>query len=248
MTLRLGVNIDHIATIRNARGGTHPDPVEGANLAIQAGADGITAHLREDRRHITDEDMERLQALCLSKNVPLNMEMAATEEMVKIAKKLKPHAICLVPENRNERTTEGGLDVAGLHNKVAPIVRELSRTGSRVSLFIEAKPEQIEAAKLCQAPVIEIHTGAYAHALDDEQSEQASTILEQIQKGAKFGQEIGLEIHAGHGITFDNVNQIASIPEVKELNIGHFLIGESVFSGLDSAIKTMRQLMDDARA
>ena len=248
MTLRLGVNIDHIATIRNARGGTHPDPVEGANLAIQAGADGITAHLREDRRHITDEDMERLQALCLSKNVPLNMEMAATEEMVKIAKKLKPHAICLVPENRNERTTEGGLDVAGLHNKVAPIVRELSRTGSRVSLFIEAKPEQIEAAKLCQAPVIEIHTGAYAHALDDEQSEQASTILEQIQKGAKFGQEIGLEIHAGHGITFDNVYQIASIPEVKELNIGHFLIGESVFSGLDSAIKTMRQLMDDARA
>ena len=248
MTLRLGVNIDHIATIRNARGGTHPDPVEGANLAIQAGADGITAHLREDRRHITDEDMERLQALCLSKNVPLNMEMAATEEMVKIAKKLKPHAICLVPENRNERTTEGGLDVAGLHNKVAPIVRELSRTGSRVSLFIEAKPEQIEAAKLCQAPVIEIHTGAYAHALDDEQSEQASTILEQIQKGAKFGQELGLEIHAGHGITFDNVYQIASIPEVKELNIGHFLIGESVFSGLDSAIKTMRQLMDDARA
>ncbi len=248
MTLRLGVNIDHIATIRNARGGTHPDPVEGANLAIQAGADGITAHLREDRRHITDEDMERLQALCLSKNVPLNMEMAATEEMVKIAKKLKPHAICLVPENRNERTTEGGLDVAGLHNKVAPIVRELSRTGSRVSLFIEAKPEQIEAAKLCQAPVIEIHTGAYAHALDDEQSEQASTILEQIEKGAKFGQELGLEIHAGHGITFDNVNQIASIPEVKELNIGHFLIGESVFSGLDSAIKTMRQLMDDARA
>lgn len=248
MTLRLGVNIDHIATIRNARGGEHPDPVAGAFAAIQAGADGITAHLREDRRHITDDDMERLQALCEAEKIPLNMEMAAVSDMVSIARRLKPHAICLVPERREERTTEGGLDVAGLHNVVTPIVRELSEMGSRVSLFIEANPVQIEAAARTGAPVIEIHTGAYAHALDDGDNDKADAILEAMKDGAALAHRLGLEVHAGHGITFDNVTEIAAIPEVKELNIGHFLIGEAVFIGLEPAIHHMRELMSDARS
>ena len=245
--LRLGVNIDHIATIRNARGGEHPDPVAGAYAAIRAGADGITAHLREDRRHITDDDMERLQMLCDSENIPLNMEMAAVDDMVEIAKRLKPHAVCLVPEKREERTTEGGLDVAGLHNTVMPIVRELVENGARVSLFIEADEKQIRAAAASGAPVIEIHTGAYAHALDDGDMERAAKILKAMQEGAKLGTELGLEVHAGHGITFDNVGKIASIPELHELNIGHFIIGEAIFMGLEDAIAEMRNCMDEAR-
>lgn len=246
-SLRLGVNIDHIATVRNARGGTHPDPVAGALAAIQAGANGITAHLREDRRHIRDEDMERLQSLCAAENIPLNMEMAAVMDMVEIAKRIKPRAVCLVPERREERTTEGGLDVAGLHNIVTPIVAELADAGSRVSLFIEADKKQIEAAAKSGAPVIEIHTGAYAHALDDEDTARAESILKSMQDGAKRAHDLGLEVHAGHGITFENVGTIAAIPEVKELNIGHFLVGEAIFMGLGAVIEEMRSLMDSAR-
>ncbi len=245
--LRLGVNIDHIATVRNARGGDHPDPVAGAFAAIRAGADGITAHLREDRRHITDDDMERLQMLCENENIPLNMEMAAVDDMVEIAKRIKPHAVCLVPERREERTTEGGLDVAGRHNTVAPIVRELTDNGARVSLFIEADEKQIRAAAAVGAPVIEIHTGAYAHALLDEDFEKADKILQAMISGAKLGHELGLEVHAGHGITFDNVGKIAEIPELVELNIGHYIIGEAIFMGLENAISEMRNCMDDAR-
>ncbi len=248
MTLRLGVNIDHIATVRNARGGTHPDPVAGAFAAIQAGASGITAHLREDRRHINDDDMARLQALCTAENIPLNMEMAAVPDMVEIAKTLKPHAVCLVPEKREERTTEGGLDVAGLHNVVAPIVRELAEAGSRVSLFIEAAPAQIRAAAQTGAPVIEIHTGAYAHALDDGDMEKAEKILDAMKEGAKLAHSLGIEVHAGHGITFENVAEIAAIPEVVELNIGHFLVGEAIFMGLGGVITHMRELMDEVRS
>lgn len=247
MTLRLGVNIDHIATVRNARGGSHPDPVAGAYAAIQAGADGITAHLREDRRHITDEDMERLQVLCKAEKVPLNMEIAAVMDMVEIAKRLSPHAVCLVPERREERTTEGGLDVVGLHNTLTPIIRELSENGSRVSLFIEADVEQITAAARSGAPVIEIHTGAYAHALDDGDFDKAAHILVAMQDGAKRAADLGLEVHAGHGITFDNVADIAAIPEVVELNIGHFLIGEAIFSGIEPVIQNMRKIMNDVR-
>lgn len=246
--LRLGVNIDHIATIRNARGGQHPDPVAGAFEAIRAGADGITAHLREDRRHITDDDMERLQQLCLAENIPLNFEMAAVRDMVEIAKRIKPHAVCLVPERREERTTEGGLDVAGLHNSITPLIRELADNGSRVSLFIEADETQIRAAASSGAPVIEIHTGAYAHALDDNNQDKADKIMAAMQKGAALAHSLGLEVHAGHGITFDNVHKIAAIPEVVELNIGHFLIGEAIFMGLETAITEMRQAMDEARA
>jgi len=245
--IRLGVNIDHIATVRNARGGVHPDPAEGARVAIESGADGVTAHLREDRRHITDDDMERLQHLCLETGMPLNMEMAATDEMLDIAKRLKPHAVCLVPERREERTTEGGLDVAGRHNQIMPIIRKLSDSGSRVSLFIEAEPGQIEAAARSGASVIEIHTGAYAHALDSADEEKAADILQAVQTGAAQGAALGLEIHAGHGLTFSNVADIAAIREVVELNIGHFLIGESIFSGLDEVIHKMRRLMNAAR-
>ena len=245
--LRLGVNIDHIATIRNARGGDHPDPVAGAFEAIRAGADGITAHLREDRRHITDDDMERLQKLCLAENIPLNFEMAAVRDMVEIAKRIKPHAVCLVPERREEHTTEGGLDVAGLHNSITPLIRELGDNGARVSLFIEADDTQIRAAAATGAPVIEIHTGAYAHAFDDGNHAKASKILKAMQDGARLGQELGLEVHAGHGITFENVSEISLIPELVELNIGHYLIGEAVFMGLDAAITEMRRCMDEAR-
>lgn len=245
---RLGVNIDHIATVRNARGGEHPDPVAGAYAAIQAGADGITAHLREDRRHMRDDDMVRLQMLCESENIPLNMEMAATEEMLAIALKLKPKAVCIVPERREERTTEGGLDVAGGHNHITPIVSELTEAGSRVSLFIEAVEPQIRAAASTGAAVIEFHTGAYAHALDDGDEKAAQRYLESFTRGAKLADKLGLEVHFGHGLTFDNVRAVAAIPECMELNIGHFIIGEAIFMGLESAIKEMRRLASEARA
>ena len=244
---RLGVNIDHIATIRNARGGDHPDPVAGAWAAIQAGADGITAHLREDRRHMRDGDMERLQALCSSENIPLNMEMAATDEMLAIALDLKPHAVCIVPEKREERTTEGGLDVVSLHNNLVPIIAKLDENGSRVSLFIEATEAQIRASAKTAAKVVEFHTGAYAHALDEGDEVKAQELLKDFQKSAKLAQQLGLEVHFGHGLTFDNVAPIASIPECMELNIGHFIIGEAVFLGLDEAIKEMRRLASEAR-
>ena len=223
--LRLGVNIDHIATVRNARGGDHPDPVAGAWAAIRAGADGITAHLREDRRHMRDGDMERLQKLCLSENIPLNMEMAATEEMRDIALSLKPHAICIVPERREERTTEGGLDVAGQHNQLVPIITALAKNGSRVSLFIEAVKHQIETAASTDAAVVELHTGAYADALNEGDQEKADVILKALKDGAALAHGLGLEVHFGHGLTFDNVASIAAIKEAAELNIGHFLIG-----------------------
>lgn len=244
---RLGVNIDHIATIRNARGGDHPDPVAGAWAAIQSGADGITAHLREDRRHIRDDDMTRLQALCDNENIPLNMEMAATEEMLDIALELKPKAVCLVPERREERTTEGGLDVAGQHNRLVPIISALNAAESRVSLFIEAVSHQIEAAARTDAKVVEFHTGAYAHALDEDDQEKAADILTALKAGAQQATALGLEVHFGHGLTFDNVTPIAAIPEAMELNIGHFIIGEAVFMGLEDAIKHMRIIMSEAR-
>jgi len=244
---RLGVNIDHVATLRNARGGVHPCPVDAARLAIEAGADGITAHLREDRRHINDDDMKRLQALCLELGKPLNFEMAAVDEMAEIALTTKPHAVCLVPEKREERTTEGGLDAAGRHNQVTPIARALAENGSRVSLFIEAVPHQISASKSCGAHVVEFHTGAYAHALDAGDTDKANALLSDMQAGAKQAYDLGLEVHFGHGLTFDNVTEIAKIPEVKELNIGHFIIGEAIFMGLKPAITEMRRLIVEAR-
>jgi pyridoxine 5-phosphate synthase len=240
------VNIDHVATLRNARGGMHPDPVDAAKMAIDCGVDGITAHLREDRRHINDDDLARLQALCVEHNTPLNMELAAVDEMAKIALDLKPHAVCLVPERREERTTEGGLDAAGLHNQITPIARELADNGSRVSLFIESLPHQITASHKCGAQVVEFHTGAYAHALDAGDTEKAATFLAQFQEGAKRAHDLGLEVHFGHGLTFANVGPVAAIPEAKELNIGHFLIGEAVFMGLPSALARMRSLMIEA--
>ncbi|GHA91673.1 pyridoxine 5'-phosphate synthase [Algimonas arctica] len=246
--IRLGVNIDHVATLRNARGGTHPDPVEAAKVAIAAGADGITAHLREDRRHITDADMERLAVLCEDENIPLNMELAATDEMVSVAMRLKPHAACIVPERREERTTEGGLDVAGQHNRLVPIIAQLADAGCCVSLFIEANPHQIEAAASTRANVVEFHTGAYAHALDDGDQTKADAILEQLREGGRLAHAAGLEVHYGHGLTFDNVAPIARINEAKELNIGHFIIGEAVFLGLQPAIERMATLIRDARA
>lgn len=242
--LRLGVNIDHVATLRNARGGTHPDPVAAARLAIENGADGITAHLREDRRHITDDDLERLQALCLEKDIPLNMEMAAVEEMAEIALQLNPHAVCIVPEKREERTTEGGLDVAGLHNTITPIIARLAGKGCRISLFIEANPKQINASAKSKAQVVEFHTGAYAHALDTGDTMLASSILKDLQDGAKLATSLGLEVHFGHGLTFDNVEPIAAISEGMELNIGHFIIGEAISMGLPEALKRMRSHMD----
>ena len=242
--LRLGVNIDHVATIRNARGGPHPDPVRAAHLAASAGADGITAHLREDRRHIVDEDMRRLKA---ETDLPLNFEMASTAEMLKLCTEVLPHACCIVPENRNERTTEGGLDVAGQHNFIAPFVRELTDAGIRVSLFVDPEESQIEAAKSAGAPVIEIHTGAYYEATAATDPERIKAELEKIRKAAAAGDALGLEIHAGHGLTFLNVQPVAAIPEIVELNIGHFLVGESVFMGLGEAVKEMKRLMQDAR-
>ena len=242
--LRLGVNIDHVATIRNARGGPHPDPVRAAKLAAEAGADGITAHLREDRRHITDRDIERLMAEI---ELPLNFEMAATDEMLAIALKRKPHAACLVPEKREERTTEGGLDVVRGQEGLRRYVGALRDAGIRVSMFIEADPRQLDASLALGAPVVEIHTGAYCHAAHDSPS-RGKRELERIVKAAVHAETIGLECHAGHGLGFDTVAPVAAIESVAELNIGHFLIGEAVFSGLDSAIRRMRSLMDKARA
>lgn len=239
--LRLGVNIDHVATIRNARGGSFPDPVRAARLAAEAGADGITAHLREDRRHISDADIERLSREI---DLPLNLEMAATEEMLAIALKHRPHAACIVPEKREERTTEGGIDAAGQHNRLAPIVRALSDARVRVSLFIEADKRQFDAAKALGAPVVEIHTGAYCDATGAERERH----LEVIREGAAYGASLGLEIHAGHGLSYDTVKPIAAIPEIRELNIGHFLVGEAIFIGLELSIRHMRRLMDEARS
>ena len=239
--LRLGVNIDHVATIRNARGGNSPDPVRAAALAKAAGADGITAHLREDRRHIRDEDMKRLRTEI---DLPLNFEMAATDEMLAIALATKPHAVCLVPEKREERTTEGGLDVVGGHNHLKRFVSELGDAGIRVSLFIEASKDQLDAAKSLGAPVVEIHTGAYC---DAENDADRAHELERIRNAVTYGAGIGLEIHAGHGLNFETVEPIAAMPEIAELNIGHFLIGEAVFVGLEAAIAEMRRLMDGAR-
>jgi pyridoxine 5-phosphate synthase len=237
--LRLGVNIDHVATIRNARGGDHPDPVRAAHIAA-AGADGITAHLREDRRHITDDDIGRLMAEIA---LPLNLEMAATEEMLEIALRHKPHAACIVPERREERTTEGGLDVAGQHNLLDYYVDKLGAAGVRVSLFIEPSERQVEAALRLRAPVVEFHTGRYAHAKGDERS----TELKRISDCAALAVKNGIEPHAGHGLTFDNVIPVAAIPQIAELNIGHFLIGEAIFTGLDASVRRMRELMDQAR-
>jgi pyridoxine 5-phosphate synthase len=238
--LRLGVNIDHVATIRNARGGTHPDPVRAAHIAADAGADGITAHLREDRRHITDEDIDRLMAEI---DLPLNLEMAATEEMLDIALRHKPHAACIVPERREERTTEGGLDAAGQHNHLAFYVDQLSAAGIRVSLFIEPSERQIEAALRLGAAVVEFHTGRYAHV----EGEDRATELKRIADCAALAVKNGIEPHAGHGLTFDNVVPVAAVPQLAELNIGHFLIGEAIFTGLDASVRRMRELMDEAR-
>ncbi|MCU0986999.1 MAG: pyridoxine 5'-phosphate synthase [Acetobacteraceae bacterium] len=239
--LRLGVNIDHVATIRNARGGDTPDPVRAALLAVEAGADGITAHLREDRRHIRDADMERLMA---SLTVPLNFEMAATEEMAAIATRLRPHAACLVPEKREERTTEGGLDVAGNIPALKDYTARLAGAGMRVSLFIEADARQLDAAAAVGAPVVELHTGTYCEA----EGEARGRELARLAAAARHGAAIGLEVHAGHGLSFATVGPVAAIPELMELNIGHFLIGEAVFLGLPDAIRHMRGLMDAARA
>jgi pyridoxine 5-phosphate synthase len=243
--LRLGVNVDHVATIRNARGGSAPDPVRAAKIAIKAGADGITAHLREDRRHIRDQDMARLKAEI---DKPLNFEMAATAEMVEIACKLRPHAACLVPERRAERTTEGGLDVVGQHTALAPVVARLADAGIRVSLFVAAEAGQIEAAARIGAPVIEIHTGAWCEALADEQMEAAEAEWLRIREGAAMAKAAGLEVHAGHGLDFTTAEAIAAVPEIVELNIGHFLIGEAVFTGLADVVQTMRAAMNRGRS
>jgi pyridoxine 5-phosphate synthase len=242
--LRLGVNIDHVATIRNARGGWHPDPVRAARVAISAGAAGITAHLREDRRHIRDEDIARLKAVITA---PLNFEMAATEEMVAIALKTQPHAACLVPERRQERTTEGGLDVAEQQDRLASVVAKLAAGGIRVSLFIAADPSQIEAAARIRAPVIEIHTGAWCDALADDRMEAAEAEWLRIRNGARLAKTLGLEVHAGHGLSFETAEAIAALPEVVELNIGHFLVGEAVFAGLAETIKAMRAAIERGR-
>jgi pyridoxine 5-phosphate synthase len=242
--IRLGVNIDHVATLRNARGGKHPDPIKAAELAIAAGADGITAHLREDRRHIVDGDIFRLKAK-LTK--PLNLEMAATAEMVEIACKVWPHAACIVPERRAERTTEGGLDAAGQRDALRTVVGKLGAAGIRVSLFIAAEPVQIEAAAAIGAPVIEIHTGAWCDALAAGDRAAAETEYARIVRGAVLARSAGLEVHAGHGLDYFTAEKIAELPEIVELNIGHFLIGEAVFGGLDAAVRTMRTAMDRGR-
>ena len=239
--LRLGVNIDHVATIRNARGGGHPDPVRAARLAAQSGADGITAHLREDRRHISDGDIQRLSTEI---DLPLNLEMAATEEMLEIALRHVPHACCLVPEKREELTTEGGLDAAGQHRHLRPYIAALSEAGIRVSLFIDPDPVQLAVAAALGAPVVELHTGTYCEAASDRRERE----LARIEAAAAKAAELGLECHAGHGLSFDTVGPIAAIPTIVELNIGHFLIGEAIFGGLESSIKRMRALMDQARA
>jgi pyridoxine 5-phosphate synthase len=238
--LRLGVNIDHVATIRNARGGSHPDPLRAAHAAAASGADGITAHLREDRRHITDEDIDRLIAEI---DLPLNLEMAATEEMLSIALAHKPHAACIVPEKREERTTEGGLDAAGQYEQLKPYVARLRDAGIRVSLFIEPSEAQVEAALRLDAPVVEFHTGRYAHV----EGEARAVELKRIADAAALAAKNGIEPHAGHGLTLDNVAPIAAIPQLAELNIGHFLVGEALFTGLEASVRAMRDAMDSAR-
>ena len=242
--LRLGVNIDHVATIRNARGGDHPDPVRAAQIVAACGGDGITAHLREDRRHIRDEDLRRIQD---ATDLPLNLEMAATQEMLAIALAHKPHAACIVPEKREERTTEGGLDAAGQHNHLAPIVGKLQDAGIRVSLFIEASERQLDAALRLGAPVVEFHTGEYAHAGLDGDNERVAKELKRVADMAALAAKNGIEPHAGHGLTYENVQPIAAIPQLAELNIGHYLIGEAIFCGLEPAVLKMRELMDHAR-
>ena len=245
--LRLGVNIDHVATIRNARGGAAPDPARAAEIAIAAGADGITAHLREDRRHISDADIEALAALCRRRGRPLNFEMAVTEEMQSIALRHRPHAACLVPERREEVTTEGGLDVVRGHNAVAPAVKRLREAGIRVSLFIDADPAQIRAAGDMGAEVVELHVGAYCDAVREGRADEAAVLLKKLSDAAAQADALGLEVHAGHGIDYETVGAIAAIPQVMELNIGHFLIGEAIFTGLDAAIRRMLVLMAAAR-
>lgn len=244
--LRLGVNIDHVATIRNARGGPHPDPVRAAVAAIAAGADGITAHLREDRRHIRDEDMVRIKAAIGA--TPLNFEMAATEQMLDIALKTKPHAACLVPERRTERTTEGGLDVVGQHNHLVPFASELKRAHIRVSLFIEPSIEAVEAARSIGAPVVELHAGAWCEALAAGETAKSALEFDRIRRAALHSAKLGIECHAGHGLGFETSRAIAALPQIVELNIGHFLVGEAVFRGLEPAIKEMRKAMDEGRA
>lgn len=236
--LRLGVNIDHVATIRNARGGDHPDPMRAVRIVEAAGGDGITVHLREDRRHIRDADLDVLMA---ETALPVNLEMAATEEMVAIALKHRPHAACIVPERREERTTEGGLDAAGQHNHLAPLVAQLLDAGIRVSLFIEPDARQIDAAVRLRAPVVELHTGKYAHGDPD------GVELRRLADAAALAAKNGIEPHAGHGLTFDNVVPVAAIPQIAELNIGHFLVGEAIFVGLDESIRRMKALMESAR-
>ena len=234
--LRLGVNIDHVATLRNARGGAHPDPLDAARLAIECGADGITIHLREDRRHIRDADLDVIRS---SVGAPLNLEMAGTEEMLRIALAARPHAACLVPERREEVTTEGGLDVAGQHDSLRPIVAGLAASGIRVSMFIDPDPRQLEASAAIGAAVVELHTGAYAHGKPGE--------LERLAAGARLAAALGLECHAGHGLTYANVGEVAAIPELVELNIGHFIIGQAVFEGLPAVIRRFRDIMNSVR-
>ena len=242
--LRLGVNIDHVATLRNARGGPRPDPVRAALLAIEAGADGITAHLREDRRHILDADMERLKATITK---PLNFEMAATDQMLDIATRIKPHAACLVPEKRTERTTEGGLDVVGGRGYLIAFADQLARAGIRVSLFIEPSEDAIDAAVAIKAPVVELHTGSWCHAVEVGEEARAEKEFERLKHAAAYAAARGLEVHAGHGLDFDTARRISALPEIAELNIGHFLIGEAVFTGLSAAIAAMRKAMDAGR-
>ena len=243
--LRLGVNIDHVATIRNARGGAHPDPVRAAHLAAEAGADGITAHLREDRRHISDNDISQLMEEI---SLPLNLEMAATEEMLDIALKHRPNACCLVPEKREELTTEGGLDVAGGHNHLAPFVSRLRDAGIRVSLFVDPDRRQLEAAQALGADIVELHTGTYCEAFLEGDEDRTGAELDRLRENAKAAHGLGLEAHAGHGLTFDTVEPVAAIPEFVELNIGHFLVGEAIFVGLTESIGKMRTLMDQGRS
>jgi pyridoxine 5-phosphate synthase len=244
-TVRLGVNVDHVATVRNARGGKHPDPVRAAKAAIAAGADGITAHLREDRRHITDDDIRRIKA---EVSAPLNFEMAATEEMVKIALQVRPHAACLVPEKRSERTTEGGLDAAGNLDQLAPAVSRLADAGIRVSLFIEPDARQIEAATKLRAPVVELHTGAWCDAMLRGDKAAAEAGFARLRDAAAAAAKAGIEVHGGHGLDFATAEQISALPEIRELNIGHFLVGEALFSGFDAAIRSMRAAIARGRA
>ena len=240
--VRLGVNIDHVATVRNARGGAHPDPVRAARAALEAGADGITAHLREDRRHITDPDIDALSALCLQADRPLNLEMAVTDEMLAIALKHRPHAACLVPERREEVTTEGGLDVLGQVARIRPVVAALSDAGIRVSLFIEPDPAQVDAAVAVGAHVVEFHTGRYCHVAGQDRAGE----FDRLKAAAERAAGSGLEVHAGHGLDYDTAAHMLRIPQVRELNIGHFLIGEAVFVGLQTAVRRMRAAMDAA--